>query len=500
MANRSRPAVSRRKPADPAPAPSGDLLDLDQAIAVLKTTRPTFYRWLRGGQVKGMKVGRQWRFRREDLDRYLAGESARVDLPVSPQPLETALRQRLGNPNLPDDPADVMERIAVLMLRLARHARASDLHILPLHLDGQPTAEVRLRIDGVLQPQCRFDIRLLPSVADQWKKLTGCDVRERKRPQDGRLQMTLDGKPLDARASMIPSYIGESVTVRILVATDVMFELERHLTGRSLEVLKKHLANPTGVIVINGPTGSGKTSTLYACLNHLVSDRLKVVSVEDPVEYVLPGVMQVQVQPAMGITFPYLLRAILRGDADVIMVGEIRDIETAQLCMMFGLTGHRVLTTLHSNDSAAAIRRIRDIGVEPFVIGDSVKLVVSQRLVRRLCKKCCKPATPPADLLSRARAVLATSDAAIDLSTAKFHAPVGCDECFKTGYRGRNAVYELIEMSPEIAAALRRDAGEREIRDIAIRQGTITLAADAIRVAAEGSTSLLEALNVTPAQ
>jgi general secretion pathway protein E len=282
--------------------------------------------------------------------------------------------------------------------------------------------------------------------------------------------------------------------------SDVTFDLQRYVSGRTLQLLQKHLANPSGVIIINGPTGSGKTSTLYSCMQHLTSDHLKLVSIEDPVEYVLPGIVQTQVQPALGITMPYLMRAMLRSDADVIMVGEIRDLETARLCMMCGLTGHRVLTTLHTADSAAAVRRLKDIGVEPFIIGDGLKLIVAQRLTRRLCNKCKKPAKPPADLLTRAQSLLAASGLPVDLSAGKFHEPVGCDECFKTGYRGRNAVYELLEMSPEIAAALRRDAGEREIRDIAVRQGTVTLAADAIRIAAEGSTSLLEALNVTPAQ
>ena len=497
MAKRSRPAVSRTKPADAEP-PAGNLLDMDQAIAVLKTTRPTFYRWLRSGQVKGMKVGRQWRFRREDLDRYLAGESPRVDLPVSPQPLETALRQRLDNPKLSDEPADAMERIVVLMLRLARQSQASDLHLLPIQIDGQPTVEFRLRIDGVLQPQCRFDVRLLPALVTQWKKLVACDVHEKQRPQDGRLLVKLDGTQLDVRVLFMPSHIGESITGRLLVSADFSFDLKRYVTGRSQQILLKHLAAPNGMVLINGPTGSGKTSTLYACLTHLTSDQRKLVSLEDPVEYVLPGVVQSQVNVAAGITFPYLLRAVLRGDPDVIMVGEIRDAETARLCMMCALTGHIVLSTLHTNDSSTALRRLADIGVEPFVIGDAVRLVVSQRLVRRLCVKCRRPATPPPDLLARAQSIVAGSPVAVDLANARFHEPVGCSECAQIGYRGRNAVYEMLEMSPEIVAALRRNAGEREIREVAVHQGMVTLVADAVRLAAEGTTSLLEALNVSP--
>jgi excisionase family DNA binding protein len=498
MARRSRAAV-RNKTTPPPPSPSGDLLDLDQAIGVLKTTRPTFYRWLRTGRLKGMKLGRQWRFRREDLDRFLAGESPRLDLPVSPAPLEAALRQRVGKVD-GDEPGDVIERIVLLMLRLARRSRASDLHVLPLQSDDQPAAEIRLRIDGVLQPQCRFDIRLLPAVATQWKRLASCDVHEKQRPQDGRLRIDLDGTHMDVRVSILPSHIGESITARLLVSADLSFELARYITRRPLQILLKHLASPHGVIVINGPTGSGKTSTLYACLKHLTSENLKLVSLEDPVEYALPGVVQVSVQPALGITFPYLLRATLRGDADVIMVGEIRDQETARLCMIAAMTGHRVLTTLHTRDSAAAVLRLRDIGVEPFVIGDGLRLVVAQRLVRRLCPHCKRPAKPPTDLLARAQALLAGAHVPTDLSAVTFYEPAGCDECVKLGYRGRNAVYELLEMSPEIAAALRRDAGERDIREIAVRQGTIPLAVDALRLASEGTTSLLEALHVSPVE
>jgi type II secretory ATPase GspE/PulE/Tfp pilus assembly ATPase PilB-like protein len=388
------------------------------------------------------------------------------------------------------------------MILAARQSRASDLH-LEAQFDppaGGQVAVLRIRIDGALHPLARFDVRLLSPVVERWKALAACDVHEHKRPQDGRIAMQLGPtKSLDLRVCFLPTLFGEAVTVRLLVPEQVNLDLSRiDYAAADRDRLLKALDAPHGMIIVTGPTGCGKTTVLYSCLTHLARPSCKVMSVEDPVEFVLPGVTQSQVMPNAGFGFPQALRAILRSDPDVVMVGEIRDAETMQLCCQTALTGHVVLSTLHAEDAASALRRIVDIGVPPFVVAGSLRLVLSQRLVRLVCPKCGRAKTPPQNVLATARELAGAGGLNFQELSPDFRSPVGCRDCGGVGYRGRTVIAETLEMSSAVASALQRGAPADELRRIAVAEGMATMVADGIRRAAAGQTTLDEVLSTLP--
>jgi len=485
-----------KKKAPPGPeAGRRELLDMGQAIAMLKTTRPTFYRWLRSGKLKGMKVGRQWRFWREDIDRFLRGQGPRIDLPAGIGPLLGHLRDQVrqyGGPPLPsgDSGDEAMEAVR-LMLHLAAIAHASDLHV-AAQSDG---VHVRLRLDGVLHAVATYDARLHPAVVASWKATAACDIHQTELPQDGRILIDLPGIPdtVDLRVSFLPAYGGEAVTARILRRDEIHLSFDRFdLAPPDLEKLLRHIESPNGVVLLTGPTGSGKTTTLYTCLGHLNRPEVKLVSIEDPVELAMDGVVQVAVRSHPSRTFPAVCRVALRSDPDVIMVGETRETESANLCMQMALTGHLVLTTLHTSDAAGALVRLVEIGVVPFVVADATRLVVAQRLVRRLCAACSKPGKPEASHLGEAERLARAGGLAWESLEKRWREPVGCKACKFTGYRGRSIVAEMLEVTPEIGAALRRGAGAAELRTLAVGQGMTTMAAHGVLRAAAGETSLAE--------
>jgi len=503
MSKARRPAASGPVPTPHAGSGSGDLLDLDQAIARLATTRPTFYRWLRSGRISGLKVGRQWRFRSQDIESFLRGEASREVLTVDIAPLREALAVRLreagGTPDPGQAAADPVAATVQLMIRLGVALRASDLHLEAMHDERQPQLRLRYRIDGTLHECALADQRLLAPLIQQWKRLTACDLNERRLPQDGRLVANLGGTTIDLRACYLPGVWGESVTVRFLSRDAVRLSLEAiPLSPHNRARLEPALARPWGLILCTGPTGSGKTTTMYACLAQLTGPEVKVISVEEPVEYRLPGVTQIGVHHGIGLTFASALRAVLRSDPDVIQIGEIRDRETLLVGMQAVLTGHLVLSQLHTTDAAGALQRMVEMGVDPWVAAEATTLVIGQRLVRRLCPHCSEPVqlTP----VQEQQVLAIARDGGMDLAAQprEYRRSVGCGKCGQTGYRGRTVINEMLVMGPEIGAALRRGERAPALRRLAIGLGMVPLAADGLWRAARGETTLDEVLRTVP--
>ena len=487
-----------------------ELIGMGEAVEMLKTTRPTFYRWVRSGKLKAMKLGRQWRFYRADVERFLKGEEPRIDLPADITPLIDALRGRIAElgakvPSL--EGISDLRRATYCMILLATASKASDIHITS-HIEGaQPVAVVRLRIDGVLHEVARIDVRLLSAVVEEWKRMAACDVHEKEKPQDGRIMIEAkelggaggakEGEVLDLRVCFLPAALGEAVTVRLLDRAAVSLRLDRiDYAPKDRERILRAVHSPWGLMVITGPVGSGKTTTLYSCLNELAGPGVKIMSVEDPVEYYLPWTTQVAVREAAGKNFAYYVRAVLRSDPDVILIGEMRDYETLCAAMQSALTGHVVMTTLHADEAARALKRMVEMGMDPFVVADSTKMVMSQRLVRALCRHCSAEDTPETKRLDLAAE--AARKGGLDWHTLQpaFRRAVGCEKCAQTGFRGRTVISEVLDVTPEIGRALRAGASVDELRALAVGQGMTTFAADGIRRAVNGQTSLDEVLSV----
>ena len=475
---------------------------MDEAIAMLKTTRPTFYRWVRAGKLKGSKVGRQWRFHRKDIERFLQGEEPQIDLAADITPLLDTLRERLKEQGVaePESAEGELALAVHCMIQLAARMRATD-----LHLEPQPggKASLRFRLDGVLHPVASLDIRLLAPVIQQWKKLAACNVRETARPQEGRiLTRPSAGEELELRVTFLPALLGEALSARLLDPATARLSLERmDYSEADKRKLEHWLGAPWGAIIVTGPAGCGKTSALYACLNRLAagSAGLKVMTVEDPVEYLLAGTTQVPVRSEAGMTFGGTLRAVQKSDPDVIMVGEIRDLETLTLALQAASTGHRVLLTLHTSEAATALLRMSNVGVNAFLIADSTRLIVAQRLVRLLCPKCSAPRKPDEALIELARKITRLGGATWEGLPGDYREPVGCKECGMTGFKGRTVIAEALEVTPRISSALTRGATAADLRAIAVSEGMTTLAVDGIRRAAEGKLSLAEVLGTVSA-
>lgn len=486
-----------------------DLIGMREAIELLKTSRATFYRWLRTGRIKGMKAGRQWRFYRGDIEQFIRGEEPKIDLPADITPLVSTLGEALkragarAGDGAGDDP---VQTAVARMISLAASSRASDIHLTQHINQGADRAVgiLRLRIDGVLHEAAEIDIRLMPAIVAHWKRLAACDVHERARPQDGRIRIkTQDGSKqeahiLDLRVNFLPDHLGEAVTVRILDPSTVCLSLDRlPYSEHDRAAIDRALKQPFGIILCTGPTGSGKTTTLYACLNEVARPEVKVMTIEDPVEFVLPWATQIQVREKEGVSHALILRACLRSDPDVIMVGEIRNRDTLNVSMQAALTGHVVLSTLHTDDAVGALIRMRDMGADPFLIAEATKLVIAQRLIRRLCRHCAAPmATDPARLDSLAEGAIQGGLKWHDLPSGQFKRAVGCDKCAQTGYRGRTAAAETLEISAVLAKALREGAAEDTLRSLAIEGGMVTMAADGIRRAVLGETSIEEVARI----
>ncbi len=361
---------------------------------------------------------------------------------------------------------------------------ASDVHVEPF----EDRVAVRFRIDGVLQETASLSPRLAAPLVSRIKVMARLDIAEKRVPQDGRLTLTLGGKGIDVRVSTLPSRGGERVVLRLLDKESARFSMdELGMGAETLADFKKALSQPNGVILVTGPTGSGKTTTLYAGLNLLNDQTRNILTVEDPVEYAVPGIGQTQVNAKVGMTFAAGLRAILRQDPDVVMVGEIRDRETAEIAVQASLTGHLVLSTVHTNSAVAAIARLRDMGVESYLLASTVSAIVAQRLVRRLCPHC-KEAYAPDEAERR---LLGLSDG----EEATLHRPVGCGHCKGLGYSGRRGVYELVVIDDAIRTLIHDDAREADIARRAFQRRD-TLYQAGVKLAREGVTSLAEVMRV----
>lgn len=374
------------------------------------------------------------------------------------------------------------------ILAQAMDQRASDIHIEP----EETVFNVRMRTDGILHTRMVLPASRYAAVASRVKLISGMDIAERRLPQDGRLSVRVSGQEVDVRASAVPAVHGESIVLRLLPKERDDLSLERlGFASRDLSLFRKWVAEPHGVILVTGPTGSGKSTTLYATLEEMNQRDRKIITVEDPVEYEVDGVTQIQANSDIGYTFARALRAILRQDPDVIMIGEIRDLETAEIAVQSSLTGHLVLSTLHTNDAVSAFTRLIDMGVEPFLVATSVRAVQAQRLVRRLCARC-----------SRSAAVLPVFEQMVAPlaevgSKATWKEAVGCTHCQGTGYRGRLGIYELVDVTPELQELVIAGATAEKMRGLANAQGGRTLRDDGLLKARAGLTTVEEVVRVT---
>ncbi|MFA7299992.1 MAG: type II secretion system ATPase GspE [Sideroxydans sp.] len=366
------------------------------------------------------------------------------------------------------DDAPVIRMINALLTQALREG-ASDIHIEPF----EQASVVRFRIDGTLRDVVRAKKSIHASLISRIKIMAQLDIAEKRLPQDGRITLRVGGKPVDVRVSTLPTGHGERAVLRLLDKQAGQLGLQHlGMSDEALEQFDKLISQPHGIVLVTGPTGSGKTTTLYAALTRLNDTRTNILTVEDPVEYELEGIGQTQVNPRIDMTFAKALRAILRQDPDIIMIGEIRDLETAQIAVQASLTGHLVLATLHTNDSAAAVTRLLDMGIEPFLLSSSLLGVVAQRLVRKLCPHCKQ----------------------FDGTTWQ---ATGCESCGQTGYQGRVGVYELLLTTEQIRAQIHNHASEAEIRHTAQHDGMCTMREDGQRWLLNGTTSQAELMRVT---
>jgi type IV pilus assembly protein PilB len=365
---------------------------------------------------------------------------------------------------------------------------ASDIHVEPY----EKFVRVRVRVDGVLHELMAIPYKLKDAVVSRIKVMARLDIAERRLPQDGHIKMKFPDKTIDLRVSTLPTLFGEKVVMRILDKSNLTLDLSK--LGFEEEALKNFLdaiSKPYGLILVTGPTGSGKTTTLYSAINRLNSPDVNILTVEDPVEYDFPGINQVQVKEEVGLTFASVLRSFLRQDPDIILVGEIRDAETATIAIRAALTGHLVLSTLHTNDAPSAVSRLIDMGIEPFLVAASLNLVVAQRLMRKICSHCKEPAEIDEVILAR---IGMTKK---DIEGKKVYRGKGCQRCNNTGYSGRIGIYEVMPVSPEIREMILRGVPIHEIREKAIEEGMITLRDAALRKFLRGLTTIDEVIRVT---
>ncbi len=364
--------------------------------------------------------------------------------------------------------------------------RASDIHIEPQEKD----LRVRYRIDGVLHEMMRSPKSTQQAIISRFKIMSDMDIAESRKPQDGHTALTIGGHKMDFRVSTLPTVYGERVVLRILRKDNIMLKLEDlGFLPQSLERFESSFRKPYGAILVTGPTGSGKSTTLYAAVNVLNEPARHIITAEDPVEYRLPGVNQIQTNPKAGLTFARALRSFLRCSPDVILVGEIRDQETAKIAIESALTGHLVLSTLHTNDAPGAITRLIEMGVEPFLVASAVDCVLAQRLARRLCKDCKEEYTPP-------KQALIDAGFSEDNLPERIFRPVGCKKCGGTGYKGRMGIHEVMLVSEEISDLTVKEATAEKIRQVAIEQGMLTLRQDGLEKVRMGLTSLEEIARV----
>ncbi len=384
--------------------------------------------------------------------------------------------------------APVIKMVNLIMQR-AVEMRASDIHIEPF----EQSLKVRLRVDGVLQEIDAPNVKSTAAVISRIKIMAKLNIAERRLPQDGRIKVQMMGKELDLRVSTIPTMYGESVVIRLLDKENTALDfVELGFAGRHLEQFIEVLSLPHGIILITGPTGSGKSTTMYAALKQLNTPQRKIITVEDPVEYQMEGVNQIQAKPQIGLTFASALRSIVRQDPDVIMIGEMRDLETARIAVQSALTGHLVLSTLHTNDAAGGVTRLLDMGLEEYLLTSTVNGILAQRLVRKLCPVCKEAKIAEPELVKELRLDRFSSQLEI-----KLYKPVGCVACSGTGYRGRLAIIEFLPMTDSIRKLIMAHEEAGAIQKLAVAEGMQTLYENGLVKVVEGVTTLEEVMRVT---
>jgi len=423
------------------------------------------------------------------IERYYGVEVSDID---------RVLEEIEGNAELKESSSDVIDiekassapivRYVNTVLSQAIQARASDIHFEPFETEFK----IRYRVDGALYEMSPPPRSLAAAVTSRIKVMSNLNIAERRVPQDGRIQTTMAGRPVDLRVSTLPTQFGESVVLRVLDRSTVKLDLEALGMPKAIyEYICAVIEKPNGIFIVTGPTGSGKTTTLYAALNRINTTDSKLLTAEEPVEYEIEGIQQVPINEAIGLSFARVLRAFLRQDPDRIMVGETRDLETAQIAIQASLTGHLVLTTLHTNDAPSAVARLIDMGVEPFLIASSLEGILAQRLVRRICTNCRTPYEPSESVLRQ------IGLSVHEVGDKNFYYGSGCDQCNNTGYKGRKGIYELLNITEPIRDLITSRAPSVVIRQKAIELGMSTLRADGLRSIFDGETTIEEVLKYT---
>ncbi len=378
-------------------------------------------------------------------------------------------------------------RLVNQLIQKAVESRASDIHIEPF----ADELKVRYRVDGILHEVPSPPVRSTAAIISRVKIMSKLNIAERRLPQDGRIPLRVQGKELDLRVSTVPTMFGESVVMRLLDKESVRFDLDAlGFDGGPRARLDQIMEIPYGILLVTGPTGSGKSTTLYTVLSRLNTQERKIITVEDPVEYQIPGINQIQVKPAIGMTFSGALRSIVRQDPDIIMVGEMRDLETARIAVQSALTGHLVLSTLHTNDAASGVTRLLDMGVEEYLLTSTINGILAQRLVRRLCPFCRESYEPLPEVAAKVRKSLT------DVDAIQLYRAVGCERCNNTGYRGRLVITEVLRMTDAIRRAVLEHATATVILRLAIEEGMATMYQDGLRKCLDGRTTLEEVLRV----
>jgi type IV pilus assembly protein PilB len=381
-----------------------------------------------------------------------------------------------------------VRKLLNMVLLMAIRDHASDLHFEPF----EDEFRIRIKADGVLYEMVPPPRHLAFAITTRIKVMANLDIAERRLPQDGRIELTVGGHPVDMRVSVLPTMFGESVVMRVLDRSVVQLNLNKvGMDSQMVEKFRHLIHKPNGIVLVTGPTGSGKTTTLYAALSELNTVEEKLITTEDPVEYSIDGLVQVPIDASIGNTFAACLRAILRQDPDKILVGEIRDVETAEIAVQASLTGHMVFSTLHTNDAPSTVTRLKDMGVPPFLITATVEAVLAQRLVRRICAQCKEEVTPSADVI----ADLDLKPA--DIAGKKFYRGKGCDACNRSGYKGRVGLFELMTFNDDIRDLIMRNASTDELRAAAKGIGMVTLRDYGMEAVYQGTTTAEEVIRET---
>jgi type IV pilus assembly protein PilB len=402
--------------------------------------------------------------------------------------LKDAKRGKTGSYNVDEANSVPVVKLLNLILGTAIKAQSSDIHFEPFETEFK----VRYRVDGVLYEMESPPLHLANPLVSRIKVLSNLDISETRLPQDGRILLNVSGRPVDLRVSTLPTIFGESVVMRVLDRSVVKLDLDNiGLREEEMKLLKNLINLPHGVIIVTGPTGSGKTTTLYSCLNSANDIRWKIITTEDPVEYDLDGIIQCQVNEDIKVTYANLLRSILRQDPDTILVGEVRDLETAQIAIEAALTGHLVFSTLHTNDAPSAITRMLDLGIEPFLICASMEAIVAQRLVRKICLKCKTEIAPTEEML------MEIGLAPNDVKGKKFCFGKGCTTCNNTGYKGRMAIFEMMLLTDRVKELIMKSASTEQLRHIAREQGMRTLRESGLLGIFDGHTTIEEVVRET---